>query len=146
MSDTPKFTIAPDAPIYDALYEYAAAFCLGDATGPLVRLEACIAAVVHEAVTTATDDVAAILRALGLGDHARPISAHEVVHTEIIPAIQTTQATLFSTAAKSGWLAANINNVAEVDGRYHFKGANRMRYYPTLEDLVAAEMAREREP
>jgi hypothetical protein len=33
------------------------------------------------------DDIAAILNALGLGDHARPISMHEIVHKEIIPAI-----------------------------------------------------------
>jgi hypothetical protein len=33
------------------------------------------------------DDVAAILVALGLGDHARPMSAHSVVSEEIIPAI-----------------------------------------------------------
>lgn len=34
------------------------------------------------------DDVAAICRALGLGDHARSSSAHVVIHEEIIPAIQ----------------------------------------------------------
>lgn len=33
------------------------------------------------------EDVAAILRALGLSDHARPVSAHAVVHDEILPAI-----------------------------------------------------------
>lgn len=33
------------------------------------------------------EDVAQILRALGLSDHARPVSAHEVVQTEILPAI-----------------------------------------------------------
>lgn len=32
-------------------------------------------------------DIAAILRALGLGDHVRPISPHQVVHEEVIPAI-----------------------------------------------------------
>jgi hypothetical protein len=31
------------------------------------------------------DDLAAILRALGIGDHARPISSHEVVVTEVLP-------------------------------------------------------------
>lgn len=34
------------------------------------------------------EDLSAILRALGLGDHARPISAHDVVQREILPAIQ----------------------------------------------------------
>lgn len=33
------------------------------------------------------DDIAAILRALGLSDHARPVSAHAVVRDEILPAI-----------------------------------------------------------
>jgi hypothetical protein len=33
------------------------------------------------------EDLFAILRALGLGDHARPISAHDVVQREILPAI-----------------------------------------------------------
>lgn len=34
------------------------------------------------------DDVGAILRALGLGDHARSKSCHQVVHDEILPAIR----------------------------------------------------------
>lgn len=33
-------------------------------------------------------DLVAILGALGLGDHARPYSSHEVVHHEVLPAIQ----------------------------------------------------------
>lgn len=33
-------------------------------------------------------DLLEIMAALGIGDHARPYSAHEVVHREIIPAIQ----------------------------------------------------------
>lgn len=36
----------------------------------------------------AHDDIAAILRSLDLGDHARPISTHAVVHEEILPAIR----------------------------------------------------------
>lgn len=36
----------------------------------------------------AHDDFAAILRALGLGDHARPIGRHAIVHEEILPAIE----------------------------------------------------------
>jgi hypothetical protein len=32
------------------------------------------------------DDMAELLRALGLGDHARPASPHEVMVNEIIPA------------------------------------------------------------
>jgi hypothetical protein len=36
-------------------------------------------------LAAARDDLAAILRALGLGDHARPISSHEVVVTEVLP-------------------------------------------------------------
>lgn len=34
------------------------------------------------------EDLRAILRSLGLHDSARPYSAHEVVHREIIPAIE----------------------------------------------------------
>lgn len=34
------------------------------------------------------DDLRAILEALGLGTHARPYSPHEVVHRDILPAIQ----------------------------------------------------------
>lgn len=33
------------------------------------------------------EDTAKLLLALGLGDHARPISCHEVIETEILPAI-----------------------------------------------------------
>lgn len=36
----------------------------------------------------AQDDLAAILRALGVGDHARPQSPHEVVWQEVLPAIE----------------------------------------------------------
>jgi hypothetical protein len=35
------------------------------------------------------DDVRALLVALGIGTHARPYSAHAVVHREILPAIAT---------------------------------------------------------
>ena len=45
----------------------------------LVRLRATI--------TTAQDDIALMLRELGLGDHARPVSPHRVVVEEIVPAI-----------------------------------------------------------
>jgi hypothetical protein len=34
------------------------------------------------------DDLAAILRELGLGDHARPLSPHQVVQTEVLPMIR----------------------------------------------------------
>ena len=34
------------------------------------------------------DDIAATLRELGLGDHARPGSMHDVVLMEILPAIR----------------------------------------------------------
>lgn len=34
------------------------------------------------------DDVRDLLLALGLSDHARPVSAHNVVQDEIIPAIR----------------------------------------------------------
>ena len=37
------------------------------------------------------DDIAAILRELDLGDHARPISTHAVVHDEILPSIRLLQ-------------------------------------------------------
>lgn len=33
-------------------------------------------------------DVVDMLNALGLGDHARPISMHQIVQTEILPAIR----------------------------------------------------------
>jgi len=32
-------------------------------------------------------DLVAIMTALGIGDHARPYSSHEVIHREVIPAI-----------------------------------------------------------
>ena len=41
---------------------------------------------------TRTDDVRAIAVALGLGGHARPYSAHAVVHREILPAIRNLMA------------------------------------------------------
>ena len=34
------------------------------------------------------EDVAALLRALGVGDHARSVSPREVLHNEILPAIE----------------------------------------------------------
>jgi hypothetical protein len=34
------------------------------------------------------DDIAAVLRELELGDHARPVSTHAVVHDEILPTIR----------------------------------------------------------
>lgn len=37
---------------------------------------------------TMQDDIGAILEALGLGDHARTYSPHEVVQREILPAIR----------------------------------------------------------
>lgn len=36
---------------------------------------------------TATEDVRAIVVALGLGGHARPYSAHDVVRREILPEV-----------------------------------------------------------
>ena len=38
---------------------------------------------------TFTEDVRALAVALGLGDHARPYSAHAVVHRELLPAIRS---------------------------------------------------------
>ena len=37
-------------------------------------------------------DVRAILRALDLGEHARPYSAHAVIHREVLPAISALRA------------------------------------------------------
>jgi hypothetical protein len=37
--------------------------------------------------TEAQNDLAAILRALGLSDHARPYSCHEVVLRDVLPRI-----------------------------------------------------------
>lgn len=34
------------------------------------------------------DDVRALLVALGLGTHARPYSAHAVIHREVLPALR----------------------------------------------------------
>jgi hypothetical protein len=42
-----------------------------------------------EELEASTEDVRAIAVALGLGDHARPYSAHEVVRREILPAIRS---------------------------------------------------------
>jgi hypothetical protein len=38
------------------------------------------------------EDFAAILNGLGLGDHARPISRHAIVHREILPALRRLRA------------------------------------------------------
>lgn len=40
------------------------------------------------------DDLAAILRELGLGDHARSLSPHQVVRTEVLPLIRAWRMTL----------------------------------------------------
>lgn len=42
-----------------------------------------------EEFETIHQDMVDILNALGLGDHARPISMHEIVQTEILPAIRS---------------------------------------------------------
>jgi ABC-type antimicrobial peptide transport system ATPase subunit len=44
-------------------------------------------------VSVMQDDLAAVLRALGLGDHARPVSPHEVMRREVLPAIERLQLT-----------------------------------------------------
>lgn len=46
------------------------------------------------------EDTAAILRALGLSDHARSVSCHEIIHTEIIPAINNLHSLLTAAAHK----------------------------------------------
>lgn len=38
--------------------------------------------------SVAQDDLAAILRLLGLGDHARPQSPHQVVQDEVLPTLR----------------------------------------------------------
>ncbi len=48
------------------------------------------------------DDIAAILRVLELGDHARPKSCHEIVHEEIIPTIISIRRRL-EMAIESAW-------------------------------------------
>jgi hypothetical protein len=45
------------------------------------------------------DDLAAILRELGLGDHARPLSAHQVVQTEVLPMIRAWRMALAAAGA-----------------------------------------------
>lgn len=57
----------------------------------IASLEAKLASVHHDVIQ---DDIAAILRALGLGDHARPVSPHSVVIDEIIPRIEGLRANL----------------------------------------------------
>lgn len=56
----------------------------------------------------AIEDVGAILRALGLGDHARPHSAHAVVHEEIIPEIDRLRAELAEIGEKNHKLATAL--------------------------------------
>jgi hypothetical protein len=53
----------------------------------LERAEADLAAA-RQQLDQVHDDLAAILRALGLGTHARPISSHDVVVQEVLPAIK----------------------------------------------------------
>lgn len=51
--------------------------------------EAMIAEVrrMSSAMDTMQEDIAQALRALDLGDHARPVSPHEVMRYEVVPAI-----------------------------------------------------------
>lgn len=65
-------------------------------------------------------DIAAILRALGLGDHARPVSAHAVVLDEILPAIKRQREELQFAAIRLGILVDRMegcNAEAEEKGR-----------------------------
>jgi hypothetical protein len=54
----------------------------------------------------AVEDVRAIAVALGLGGHARPYSAHEVVVREILPALATTAAEVTPTMTSEATTAA----------------------------------------
>jgi hypothetical protein len=56
----------------------------------------------HEDTATHQADLADILRALGLGDHARPYSPHEVVQREVLPALAETWRRRVDTAPESG--------------------------------------------
>lgn len=58
------------------------------------------------------DHVRQLLVALGLGDHARPVSAHEVVVGEVLPAIEQLRAGRDEVAA-----AVRIATLEELRGR-----------------------------
>ena len=51
---------------------------------------------------TAHEDIAAMLRASGLGDYARPISTHDVIQRELLPWIEARAARLTAESAESG--------------------------------------------
>ena len=63
-----------------------------DAARTVLEVTGRICPVCSEYHVTDTDaahsDIAAILRALDLGDHARPVSTHVVVREEVLPAIR----------------------------------------------------------
>ena len=84
------------------------------------------------------DDMAELLRALGLGDHARPESPHEVMRKEIIPALRAAIARRAETGGEMtdterlDWLADEMQDVT-------FGGGDRMDGYE-----LACEIAWER--
>lgn len=61
------------------------------------------------------EDVAQILRALGLSDHARPVSAHEVVQTVILPAIDQRNQQVASLAGLVDRVATDLDT-RKLDG------------------------------
>jgi hypothetical protein len=74
------------------LYELASRVRRGATTEPHLRQQ------------DVQDDLAAILRALGLGDHARATSCHEIVQGEILPAIgRLTESVEKSAQAANEW-------------------------------------------
>ncbi len=60
--------------------------------GPELHAPGCLAALQSEvkaaALSLAQDDLAAILRAVGLSDAARPYSPHEVVQRDLLPRLR----------------------------------------------------------
>ena len=58
------------------------------------------------------DDIAEILRTLGLGDHARPLSPHEVVQQEILPMLREMAITcvIFGAAGVEGSHARDLHD------------------------------------
>lgn len=105
----------------------------GDAAhdAELVGIIGLVYALVEEAwslraAQTFSDDVQALLEALGISIHARPISPHQVVIQEVLPAIRNLRASVVTASSKEtprfdvsrwAWIA---EQVAKQSGRVEF--------------------------
>jgi hypothetical protein len=62
------------------------------------------------------DDIGALLRVLGLGDHARPASPHNVFLDEVLPAVGALRAQLAEAQAENGRLQEVADTLDQFTG------------------------------